>query len=189
VAAPALPVRIDRLGAVVRAETRRGGDLNFTSAGLAFFLCLQVAMIDAASGSKDRIADWDDVTLRSRIHGVPIEIRGKKSATGKAEISLSIRGKNVRINQTARELDSADIRTILVLYHENKNPKPGNPPAFRIQLKYGAWKAIAQNAGHARSIIEFTISEGRHSGTGLQEIHEDGRETFTPLDSLGKRER
>jgi hypothetical protein len=172
---------------VARAETRPGGGLNFTSAGLAFFLCLQVAMIDAASGNKDRIADWDEVTLRSRIHGIPIEIRGKKSGTGKVGISLSIRGKRVGLNQTARELDSADIRTILVLYHENKHPKAGDPLTFRIQLKYGAWKRIAKTSDHARSLIEFTISEGRHSGTGLQEIHEDGSETFTPLDSLGNR--
>jgi hypothetical protein len=142
-----------------------------------------VALIGVAFGSQDRIADWDGVTLRSRINGIPIEIRGKKSGTGKAGISLSVQGKNVRINQAARELDSADIRTILVLYKE----KDRDPLTFRIQLKYGAWKAIAQTSGHARSIIEFTISGGRHSGTGLQEIHEDGSETFTPLDSLGNR--
>jgi len=153
------------------------------------FLCLQTAMIGVAYGNKDRIADWDEVALRSRINGVPIEIRGSKSGTGKVRISLSIQGKKVRINPAARELDSADIRTLLVLYQEDGNPNPGVPPAFRIQLKYGAWKRIAKTSDHARSIIEFTISDGRHSGTGLEEIHEDGSETFTPLDSLGNRQR
>lgn len=161
--------------------------MNPGSAGLALILCLLAAMPGPASGSRDRIADWDEVTLRSRINGSPIEIRGKKSATGKVGLSLSIRGKNVRINQAARELDSADIRTILVLYREDRNPAAGAPPTFRIQLKYGAWKRMAQTSEHARSIIELAISDGRHSGTGLEEIHEDGSGTFTPLDSLGNR--
>jgi hypothetical protein len=58
------------------------------------------------------------------------------------------------------------------------------PVAFANKDRIADWDGVTLRS----RINEFTISEGRHSGTGLEEIHEDGSETFTPLDSLGKRE-